>query len=188
MSPGPRPEHDESALRAALAAVGERGQRSGRSLVVCSRSALWLRGMSCHLEGIEVVADGPPSGHVDAQDVPGGGWTWLEGAVAVRWIQRTDHYAPLYRAAADGAESVPGSPLPAAPIPLVAAMLLASRGPEDAALITALIVGGQLDAEVAREVIEGWLGVYAMDDLEALIQEAEWQVMRQRYNRGDKPH
>ena len=94
------PMAQEGQLREVLEGVAERARLSGCGLTISGRSALWLRGLPCHLDAIEVIAEGPPSGHVDAQDLPGGGWTWQEGTVTVRWVQRADRYAPLYRAAA----------------------------------------------------------------------------------------
>lgn len=174
--------------RAALTAVTERAERCDRTLVACGRLAVRLAGLSCQVEAIDVIADGPPAGHLDAAELRGGGWTWAEAGLPVNWIQRTDLYRPLYEAAAAAACDVPDSPLPVAPMAYVAAMLLASRETADAAVIAGLMVAGQLDPGAVRHTVQQWLGVYALEDLEAIIQEAEWRLMRLRYERGDDPH
>ena len=179
---------EDTAWQVALTQVATRAARAGRRVVACGRLAVRLSGLPCPVATLDVIADGPPSGHVNAVELAGGGWTWSEAEVPVRWIERADHYLPLFQAAAAAATQPSSSPVPVAPMAHVAAMLLAGRQAEDAAIITALMVGAHLDPDAARAVVRQWLGVYALDDLEALVQEAEWRLMRQRYERGDEPH
>ncbi len=188
MTPAARTPVDEAQFRDALNNLADRGRRAGCALIASGRTALWVRGLPGQPRLLEVIADGAPIGHVDARELVGGGWTWDEDGVIVRWIQRSDHYAPLFDAAAASAEAVPDWPLPAVHVPLIGATLLAGRGPEDAAVIVALIVAGHLDVEELRAVVLQWLGPYALDELHTLVQEAEWRVMKQRYEDGQDPH
>ena len=178
----------ELAWQAALSQVATLAGRAGRRVVACGRLAARLSGLLCPVDTLDLIADGPPAGHLEAVELAGGGWTWSECEVPVRWIERDDHYKPLYLAAAEAAEHPPSSPVPVAPMGHVAAMLLAGRRPEDAGVITALMIGAHLDPEAARAAVRQWLGVYALDDLDALVQEAEWRLMRQRYAGGEEPH
>lgn len=161
---------------------------AGRRVVACGRLAARLNGLPCPVHALDLIADGPPAGHINAVELPSGGWTWHEGEVAVRWIQRADHYAHLYSAAAEAAAHTAVSSVGVAPMGHVAAILLAGRDPDDAAIITALMIGAHLDPEAARAAVRQWLGVYALDDLDALVQEAEWRLMQQRYAGGGQPH
>lgn len=179
----------DRAQNEALERLALLGGVAGRQVVAVGRLGLRLHGLSLPVPTLEVAADAHPEGQIDGQPLASGGWSWRDpGGLPVAWIMRRDHYAPLYAAAIQDAVRPARSPLDVAPLPLIAAMLLAGRDQEDAAVLTALMAAGHLDPEAAREAVARWLGVYALDDLEPLIQEAEWQAMRQRYEGGQQSH
>ncbi len=153
------------------------------------RCALVLNGLPCGYDEIEVAvlpAIDPPDG---AESVWPGGWRLrpAEG-LPVRCVGRHDRYEALYRAAIDGATRVGKVPLPVASIATVCAALMAERSESTNGVLIGLMVAGVVEAESLRNVVREQLGPYALDDFEAMVQEAEWRAMRQRYESGEETH
>ncbi len=108
-------------------------------------------------------------------------WT-PAGGVPVLWRSRQDHFAPLFDAAIASASGAPA----VVSAPALVALLLQSRSHERTLL--QLLMTGEIDFDAARAFTRTHLGPYALDDLESVMQEAEWRFMRRRYAEGGDLH
>ena len=185
MSTAPPSSALEKTLRDVVAMVQDRDVQAA----LIGRCALALHGLPCRYDEVVLTvsaAIAPPQG---ADSMWPGAWRQpLQHGLAVRCVSRSDPYESLYRSAIEEATRIKGVPLPVAPVATVCAVLMAERGTADKATLIDLIATGAIDIDSLRRVVREQLGVYALDDFEAIVQEAEWRAMRQRYQSGEETH
>ncbi|GEM_PF-3074448 len=172
---------------ATLDDLAERAADGGYDVAVIGALARIARGSFENTAGVDVAA----SLNIDVDDGephPLGGSSFHVDGVPVQWITRFDELAPLYLAAIERAETLPGWPLPVVRIDDHAAMLLATRRGKDRERLGRLLVSGLLDPEAARARVLELLGPYAIADIERITQDAEWLAMRLRYTDDGEVH
>ncbi len=161
----------------------------GVQAALIGRCALQLNGLPCRYEEVVFAVSAAIDLPDGAESVWPGGWRIRDVCgLPVRCVSRNDHYEALYRAAITEATMVVGVPLPVAPVATVCATLMAERDESDISALIDLIAAGALEIESLRDVVRQRLGVYALDDFEAMVQEAEWRAMRRRYESGEETH
>jgi hypothetical protein len=110
----------------------------------------------------------------------GGEQTEAPNGVPVDIVVRHDDYAPLYADAVEKATRVRGVPvLVARPEHLAAMKMVASRVRDDADL-EFLIASGTVDPTKARRIIRKYLGPYAADEFDRVVEVVAWKTSRGR--------
>lgn len=126
------------------------------------------------VEGIEIL------GQLDFGGVSGK----TPSGVPVDLVVRNDKYERLYEASMDHAARVEGVPIPVVTPEFMIAMKMAAGRPKDDVDLEFLLLNSDADTLYkARVVVERFLGPYAVDDLDRLRDEAEWQRERERRKR-----
>lgn len=183
MSSGPCPADIAEALQQVAELAGAQDVR----IAVIGAQARIARGSPETSAAIDIAASGPLQ-IAESTPLHLGGQAFGIASVAVHWLVRADEYAALYAAVMQGAEQMPGWPAPIARADHLAATLLATRRQEDHARIVGLFAAGHFDPDAARAAVREHLGPYAIADLETLVQEAEWQAMRQKFGSDGSVH
>ena len=183
---------------AALAELAQRDALSDARWAHCGALALEAYGVFDGESELMVVADRPLPDDVQPQVATRDGQRWTPaGGASIVWRARQDHFAPLFQAAIESATSRPSqaraerattSPAVVSPAivspatvsgPALAALLLQRR--DESPTLLQVLMAGSVDFDEARAFTCTHLGPYALDDLENVMQEAEWLLMRQRY-------
>lgn len=168
--------------------------RLGSPPTWCHAGALAGRkyGVAAPIEVLEIIATGPLPTGTERGQVPlealstdsrgGQRWTPTDG-IDIVWRSRGDHYRALWEALAHstGEQSPPIISGPA-----LVTLTLQSRTQPD--FLVKLLMAGHIDLDEARAMVLAHLGPYALDDLETVIQDVEWLLMRQRYASDDDVH
>lgn len=108
----------------------------------------------------------------------GGEKSVTPSGVPVDFIERSDDYKRLYDDAADNTVAVDGLRVPVVAPPFLIAMKMAAGRTKDVADLEWLIVNRPRDIDGAREIVRKHLGVYALKELDALVQETLWKNER----------
>jgi hypothetical protein len=109
----------------------------------------------------------------------GGSSSTTQAGVPVDVIVRDDVYARLYRAAVRAAKTIPGVPIRVVPAPYLVAMKMAASRPKDE-IDSEFLLGRMSTREIAetRAVLRRYLGIYAAEELDGLVEEARWRRSR----------
>lgn len=105
--------------------------------------------------------------------------------VDVDVIVRDDKWARLYRAALQEATPVEDSPIAVVDPEYLLIMKMVARRDKDNTDIMFLLTEDIVDHDVCRDLIVKFLGEYAVDDFNALCDEAAWELDK-RTKRGDR--
>lgn len=125
------------------------------------------------VEGIEVL------GPLDFGGVSGK----TPSGVPVDLVVRDDKYEQLYEAAMDHAVHVEGVPIPVVTPEFMIALKMVAGRPKDDIDLDFLVLDSGADLAKARAIVEKFLGLYAADDLDRIVDEAEWRRERERRKR-----
>ena len=109
------------------------------------------------------------------------------GTATLCWLAEVGPWADLRRNARQAAVRATDLPVAVVPAKWLIALLMVSRRSDAVRAAVALLATGSVDVDGTREVVRSHLGPYAVDDFDALLQEAEWQAMCERYRAGDTP-
>lgn len=110
----------------------------------------------------------------------GGEQTQTSNGIPVDLIIRSDRWAPLYEAAIETAKRVPGSKALVARPEYILAMKMQARRPKDEFDLAFLLSNSVINVKSARKVVEEYLGNYAEEELDSLIEEFEWKRSRRK--------
>jgi hypothetical protein len=108
----------------------------------------------------------------------GGAQTKAPNGVPVDFVLRSDVYAPLYRAAIGQAHEYRGAPILIATAEFLAAMKMAAGRTKDMADLEFLLSSSVLDVPATRRIVHRYLGPYAVDEFNRLVDEAAWKASR----------
>lgn len=164
-----------------LDSLAEISAKRLKNWAISGQLALQHHGAATTITELEVVANAVPAGAVEATRIGEDGHRWTpEGGLPIVWRVREDHYAGLWAACLAEASGTP----PVVSSAALVALLLMSRAhrPE----LLALLIADHMNFDEARTFVGGHLGPYALDDLEGVMQDAEWAVMRRRYASAER--
>ena len=111
----------------------------------------------------------------------GGFSTTTVSGVPIDLVIRDDKYERLYLDAIDTAVKRPRMPLPVARPEEIIAMKMVAAREKDQNDIDFLLGTGAVDHDRARRIVGEYLGVYAADEYDRLVEVAEW--LRERDKR-----
>jgi hypothetical protein len=94
--------------------------------------------------------------------------------VEVDVIVRNDKWTDLYAAALNSAEVIEDAPIAIARPEYLLVMKMIARRDKDEQDVMFLLTEDVIDCQRCRKIVEKFLGAYAVDDFDALCEEAEW--------------
>jgi hypothetical protein len=158
--------------------VAELAQDSDVSVALIGGYALQLHGSPRLTGDVDVVASGPVRGLRPRKQLSFGGYqSEAPNGVPVDVVLRNDDYDDLYDEALDRSQRMRGAPMRVVTKEYLAAMkMVAGRGRDDADLEWLILSG--LNVRRTRGVIRKYLGVYAEQEFEQLVEETKWKASR----------
>lgn len=171
---------DASDIGRGIAEVGELAILSGVRIALAGGAAMQLLGSDRLTKDVDFVANGiVPLAR--PKKLPFGGVSGkTAGGVPVDVIVRDDDYQALYQAAVRTAQRRASvSMLVVRPEYLVAMKMVAAR-PKDEQDLMFLLTSPHVDLAKAKQVVRADLGAFAADELDRLIDEAQWQATRRK--------
>lgn len=110
----------------------------------------------------------------------GGERVVADNGVEVDVIVRDDEWSDLYDDANSHAEEVLDSPMPVVtPEHLVAIKMVAGR-PKDGEDVRYLVLLEDFDLEACEGIVGEFLGPYAVKELRAIVEEAQWRATKEK--------
>lgn len=168
---------DASDVQRGIAEVGELAILSGVRIALAGGAAMQLLGSDRLTKDVDFVANGPLKLKGSKKLTFGGVSGKTVGGVPVDVIVRDDDYQALYEAAVRTAQKSAVSVLVVRPEYLVAMKMVAAR-PKDEQDLMFLLTSRHVDLAKAKQVVRVELGAFAADELDRLIDEAQWQATR----------
>ncbi len=173
---------DPAALRDAALRIAAIAERQRIPVLLIGGYAMQLYGSDRLTADVDFAASsmlrGLPAGEALSF---GGKQTVAPNAVPLDLVIRDDDFAPLYDAAIRKPRrdrSLPGVPIVRAEY--LAAMKMVAGRPKDEADLDSLVLSGNLDIPAARKVIARFLGPYAAQEFDRIVEVAEWQRSKGR--------
>lgn len=171
---------DPAQLQEAAEQVVRLAQREGATVALCGGYAMQLYGSDRLTGDVDFIADGAIEALPEGDALTFGGYqTAAPNGVEVDWILRDDRYRSLYEAALAHAV-VHAEGLPIVAPAFLATMKMASGRPRDLLDLDWLIVDGNLNTDNASKVVERYLGVYAVQEFEEIVDVAKWNASRKK--------
>ena len=151
----------------------------GARVALIGGAALQLLGSDRLTKDVDFVADRVIDGLVIEGMLDFGGIkAKTASGVPVDMVVRDDKYRALYDAAIDHATKVDGVTSLVVPAEFLIAMKMVAGRPKDDADLEFLIAESGVDWSRARAVVEEFLGLYAVDELERYRDETVWRRSR----------
>lgn len=167
---------DPAAIELALAAIADLSRARGARVALIGGCALQLYGSDRFTADVDVATSKPLADTGRALSI--GGRRIKIAGVAVDAVERSDAYAPLYRAAIASAQALAGSPVRVATLPYLAAMKLAAGRGKDEQDLGFILAESGVDQKELRAVVRKHLGLYAAEELPGRIALAKLERRR----------
>jgi hypothetical protein len=161
--------------------VAEIAEREQVAVALCGGYALQYFGSPRLTGDIDVVADRTISGLPAGPELSfGGEKTTAPNGTPVDLIVRDDDFAELYESALEEAKQPQDVPMPVVSPEYIFAMKMVAGRARDFADIEWLIISGAIDLAKTRRIVMEHLGPYAAQEMDRLVEEAEWKAERGR--------
>jgi hypothetical protein len=113
----------------------------------------------------------------------GGFQTEAPNGVPVDFVRRDDDYAPLYEEALSRATTMPdviGPYVRIVRLEYIAAMKMVAGRARDHADLEWIVLRSGADLPKTRRIVKQYLGTYAAQEFDRLVEEARWRASRGR--------
>lgn len=177
-----RVQHLSSAqLEEAIAEVAQAAKAEGVQLALIGGVALHFYGSDRLTTDIDfaasdLIAELPRGPGLSF----GGEQTQTSNGIPIDLVIRSDRWAPLYEAAIETAKRVSGSKAPVARPEYILAMKMQARRDKDEFDLAFLLGSAVINVKRARKIVEEYLGGYAEEEFDSLVEEFEWKRSRRK--------
>ena len=172
---------DATEIDRGIAEVLELAGAQGIRVALIGGAALQLFGSDRLTKDVDFIADQVVDGlAIEGTLDFGGVKAMTTSGVPVDLVVRDDKYRRLYDAAINHASRVEGVAALVVPPEYLIAMKMVAGRPKDDADLEFLIAASGVAWDRARAVVEEFLGIYAVDELERYRDEVAWRRSRDR--------
>jgi hypothetical protein len=171
---------DAAQLAKAIDHLADLAERDELDLALAGGYAMQVYGSDRFTQDIDVLSDETLGWPVEGPLTFGGDRTYAPNGVPVDVIRRDDEYLDLYDEALDRSVEVEGVPIPVvAPEYLVAMKMQAGRKKDE--LDLHFLIGEEVaDLVKARTIVKKFLGRYAAESLDRIVEEVAWLKTRKQ--------
>lgn len=160
----------------AVGEVGELAQQAGVRVLLVGGVAMHHYGSDRFTADVDFAADGPvPELAAETPLSFGGYQSHTPGGVPVDLILRDDDFKAIFEEALLHPRRIEGVAVPVVSPEYLVLMKMVARRPKDELDLEALLGLGVVDVDKARGMVRRLLGAYAVGDLDAVVQMAEWR-------------
>jgi hypothetical protein len=167
-------------LEAGAVEIEGMSKKEGVRVALIGGYALQLYGSPRLTGDLDIVAYSEIEALPEIRPLSFGGYqSDTPNGVPVDVVLRNDDYASLYEAALSFAVNMPESPLPVARPEYIAVMKMAAGRGRDMADLEWMITANVIDLAKTKTTVRRYLGVYAVQEFERLVEQARWRASRE---------
>jgi len=167
-------------LEREAAQVTNIARSKGVNVAVVGGLAMQVYGSSRLTGDLDMIADAPINLPIMRELSFGGYETVSPGGIELDWIIRNDFYQLLYLEALKESEEIMNGAYRVVPLHYLAAMKMAAKRLKDKADLDEMFSFPEFDEQKTREIINKFLGPYALEDFESMLFLFKWNRSRDK--------